>query len=76
MKKENPKLQYRVNEQIHAREVRIVGDGIESTVLPTFKAIQMAEQKGVDFVSDRRLMNMITISSLSMLKVSSLMETK
>jgi translation initiation factor IF-3 len=50
MKKENPKLQYRVNEQIHAREVRIVGDGIESTVLPTFKAIQMAEQKGVDLV--------------------------
>jgi translation initiation factor IF-3 len=50
MKKENPKLQYRVNEQIHAREVRIVGDGIESTVLPTFKAIQVAEQKGVDLV--------------------------
>ena len=50
MKKENPKLQYRVNEQIHAREVRIVGDGIESTVLPTFKAIQLAEQKGVDLV--------------------------
>ena len=50
MKKENPKQQYRVNEQIHAREVRIVGDGIESTVLPTFKAIQLAEQKGVDLV--------------------------
>ena len=50
MKKENPKLQYRVNEQIHAREVRIVGDGIESTVLPTSKAIQLAEQKGVDLV--------------------------
>ena len=50
MKKENPKQQYRVNEQIHAREVRIVGDGIESAVLPTFKAIQLAEQKGVDLV--------------------------
>ena len=50
MKKDNPKQQYRVNDQIRAREVRIVGDGIESTVLPTFKAIQLAEQKGVDLV--------------------------
>ncbi len=50
MKKDNAKLQYRVNEQIRVREVRIVGDGIESTVLPTFKALQMAEQRGVDLV--------------------------
>ena len=50
MKKDNIKQQYRVNEQIHVREVRIVGDGIESTVMPTFKAIQLAEQKGVALV--------------------------
>ncbi len=50
MKKDNIKQQYRVNEQIHVREVRIVGDDIESVVLPTFKAIQLAEQKGVDLV--------------------------
>ena len=50
MKTDNAKLQYRVNEQIRVREVRIVGDGIESTVLPTFKALQMAEQRGVDLV--------------------------
>lgn len=50
MKKDNIKQQYRVNEQIHVREVRIVGDGIESTVMPTFKAIQLAELKGVDLV--------------------------
>ena len=50
MKKDNSKLQYRVNEQIRVREVRIVGDGIESTVLPTYKALQMAEQRGVDLV--------------------------
>lgn len=50
MKKDNIKQQYRVNEQIRVREVRIVGDDIESTVLPTFKAIQLAEQKGVDLV--------------------------
>lgn len=50
MKKDNIKQQYRVNDQIRVREVRIVGDDIESTVLPTFKAIQLAEQKGVDLV--------------------------
>ncbi len=50
MKKDNLRQQYRVNEQIRVREVRIVGDGIESTVLPTFKAMQVAEQRGVDLV--------------------------
>ncbi len=49
-KKENIKNQYRVNEQIRVREVRIVGDDVESVVMPTFKAIQLAEQKGVDLV--------------------------
>lgn len=49
-KKDNIKNQYRVNDQIRVREVRIVGDDIESTVMPTFKAIQLAEQKGVDLV--------------------------
>ena len=34
MKKENVKDQYRVNEQIRAREVRVVGDDIESNVYP------------------------------------------
>ena len=50
MKKDNFKQQYRVNEQIRVREVRIVGDGIESAVVPTNKALQLAEQKGVDLV--------------------------
>lgn len=50
MKKDNLKNQYRVNEQIRVREVRIVGDDIESTVLPTRDALQLAEQKGVDLV--------------------------
>lgn len=48
--KENIKNQYRINEQIRVREVRIVGDDVESVVMPTFKAIQLAEQKGVDLV--------------------------
>ena len=50
MKKPNLKQQYRVNEQIRVREVRIVGDGIESTVVSTSRALQMAEQRGVDLV--------------------------
>ena len=50
MKKDNLKNQYRVNEQIRARDVRIVGDDIESTVLPLRDAIRLAEQQGVDLV--------------------------
>lgn len=50
MKKDDKKQQYRVNEQIRVREVRIVGDGIESAVMPTSRALQMAEQRGVDLV--------------------------
>lgn len=50
MKGENKKQQHRINEQIRVREVRIVGDDVESVVLPTSKALQMAEDKGVDLV--------------------------
>lgn len=50
MKGDNNKQQYRVNEQIHVREVRIVGDGIESKVIPTREALQLADEMGVDLV--------------------------
>lgn len=50
MKKDDKKQQYRVNEQIRVSEVRIVGEGSESVVLPTYKALQLAESKGVDLV--------------------------
>jgi translation initiation factor IF-3 len=50
MKNDNLKNQYRVNEQIRVNEVRIVGDDIESMVLPTSKALRMAEEMGVDLV--------------------------
>ena len=50
MKNDKLKQQYRINDQIYASEVRIVGDGIESMVVPVSKAIQMAEQKGLDLV--------------------------
>lgn len=50
MKKPTLKQQYRINEQIRVREVRIVGDDIESCVISISKALQMAEQRGVDLV--------------------------
>lgn len=50
MKNDNLKNQYRVNEQIRAREVRIVGDDIESVVLPLHKALSLAEEKELDLV--------------------------
>ena len=50
MKNDNIKQQYRVNEQIHVREVRVVGDDIESAVMSTREAIQLAEEKGLDLV--------------------------
>ncbi len=42
--------QYRINEQIRVPEVRIVGDDIESTVMPTRQALQLAQEKEVDLV--------------------------
>lgn len=50
MKNDNLKNQYRVNEQIRAKEVRIVGDDIESIVMPTFKALALAEERDLDLV--------------------------
>ena len=50
MKKDNLKSQYRVNGQIRAREVRIVGDGVESQVVSLGRALDMASHQGVDLV--------------------------
>ena len=49
MKKDNLKDQYRVNGQIHAREVRVVSDG-GSEVMPTRKALDLARQQELDLV--------------------------
>ena len=49
MKNDKMKNQYRVNEQIHVREVRVVSeDGSE--VMPTRKAMDLARLHGVDLV--------------------------
>ena len=49
MKNDKMKNQYRVNEQIRVREVRIVSDG-NSTVMPTRHALDMAREQGIDLV--------------------------
>ena len=49
MKNDKMKSQYRINEQIRVREVRIVGDN-GSTVVPTRDALNMAREQGVDLV--------------------------
>ena len=49
MKNDKIKSQYRINEQIRVREVRIVGDG-GSTVVPIRQALDMAHDQGVDLV--------------------------
>ena len=49
MKNDKLKNQYRVNEQIRVREVRIVGDD-GSSVVPTRDALNMAREQGVDLV--------------------------
>jgi translation initiation factor IF-3 len=49
MKTDKKQNQYRVNEQIRVREVRIVGES-GSTVMPTKQALDMARQQGVDLV--------------------------
>lgn len=46
----NLKGQYRINEQIHAREVRIVGDDIESRVVSLQEALRIAEAREADLV--------------------------
>lgn len=41
---------HRINEQITAPEVRIAGEGIEPAIVPIQKALQIAQEKGLDLV--------------------------
>ena len=50
MKKDNLKGQHRVNEQIRAKEVRIVGENIEPTVVSIHEALRIAEENEADLV--------------------------
>ncbi len=44
------KHEHRINEEITTSEVRIVGEGIESAVVPIRKALEIAREKGLDIV--------------------------
>ncbi|MCK9159444.1 MAG: translation initiation factor IF-3 [Bacteroidaceae bacterium] len=50
MKNDSLKEQYRINERIHVREVRLVGDNIEQGVYPISQALKIAEEQGADLV--------------------------
>ena len=50
MKNDTLKGQHRINEQIRAKEVRIVGEDIESAVYPIAQALKLAEEHDADLV--------------------------
>lgn len=50
MKNDSLKGQYKINEQIRAKEVRIVGDEGEPQVLPLSQALKMAADQELDLV--------------------------
>jgi translation initiation factor IF-3 len=50
MKNDSLKEQYRINERIRVREVRLVGDNVEQGVFPISQALKIAEDQGLDLV--------------------------
>jgi translation initiation factor IF-3 len=50
MKKDNLKDQYRVNEKIRAKEVRLVGDNVEQGVYPIIEAQKIARNQSLDLI--------------------------
>jgi len=42
--------QHKINDKITVPEVRVVGEGIEPGIYPTRKALQMAQDEGLDLV--------------------------
>jgi len=50
MKNEDSKLQYRINDRIRAKEVRLVGENVEQGVFSIQEALLMADQKQLDLV--------------------------
>jgi len=50
MKNDSLKDQYRINERIHVREVRVVGDNVEQGVYPISQALKLAEEQELDLV--------------------------
>ena len=50
MKKDNLKDQYRVNERIRVKEVRVVGENVEQGVYPVSEALRMAQNQSLDLI--------------------------
>ncbi len=50
MKNDGLKDQYRINERIKVREVRLVGDNVENGVYPISQALKIAEDLDLDLV--------------------------
>jgi translation initiation factor IF-3 len=50
MKNDNLKDQYRINERIRVREVRLVGENVEQGVYPIAEALKIAEDQQLDLV--------------------------
>jgi translation initiation factor IF-3 len=50
MKNDNLKDQYRINERIRVREVRLVGENVEQGVYPISEALKIAEERELDLV--------------------------
>jgi len=50
MKKDNLKDQYRINEKIRTREVRLVGDNVEQGVYPIIEALKIARELSLDLI--------------------------
>ncbi|MDM1072867.1 translation initiation factor IF-3 [Empedobacter brevis] len=42
--------QHKINDKIDAKEVRVVGEGIEPGVYPISKALELAQEQGLDLV--------------------------
>ncbi|MDR1738159.1 MAG: translation initiation factor IF-3 [Candidatus Symbiothrix sp.] len=50
MKKENLKDQYRINERIREKEVRVVGENVTQGVYPIAEALRMAHGQDLDLI--------------------------
>jgi len=50
MRQDDLKTQYRINERIRVKEVRLVGDNVEQGVFPIQQALAIAEQHQLDLV--------------------------
>ena len=51
MKKDEKKQEYRINEQIRVREVRLIDDeGEQNGIMPTVEALKLAKERELDLV--------------------------